>query len=139
MRGRFRPRSRQAQGGTISRCQVPRILPQLLSDVDNGLIAAGAFIRRLLRAEGSVFGRSGQNAGMATLTQAMGQCVDWSRLTTELPTAADLRAFGVLAHGLMPFLWWNEHKCVELWSYENETMQIPTLAAVLSCFSRALS
>ena len=104
MRGRLRPRFRVVQGATISRCVVPRILPQLLADFDNGLVAAAAFLRRLLRSEATVFGCSGQNAGMATLTQAMGQCFDWSRLTTEPPTAGDIQAFGVLAHGVMPFL-----------------------------------
>ena len=137
MRGRLRPWFRVVHGATISRCQVPRILPQLLADFDNGLVAAAAILRRLTRAEGSVFGRSGQKAGMAALTQAIGQCFDWSRLTTELPTAGDIQAFGALAHGLMSFL---RHTA---WPYQDAFPEVvhewPPLPALQAQYTRLLA
>ena len=104
MNNRFRDRFRIVDGGRLSRCHVPRQLPLVLEDVDAGLAAFESFVVRLLVAEQSLFGNVGQNDSMRVLLAAMNTCFDWTRLATALPTAHDVHQFGVLAHGLGPFL-----------------------------------
>ena len=85
----------------------------MLGDVDAGLAAIEGYIRRLVAAEHGLFGKKGQNDSMDILLAAMGACFDWPRLVKDVPTPHDVQQFGVLAHGLRPFLrhtlWPAEH------------------------------
>ena len=88
----------------MSRCQIPYHLPEVLKEIDEGLATATSFLNKLRESETALFGSEGINPGMATMQHAMSLCFDWSRLTTQLPTLADLAAFKVLAGRLSPYL-----------------------------------
>ena len=112
---RFRDRIRHAPGGKAfpfrdgmpgrhSRCQMPAHLPSAFQDLDNALAGAHSFLRRAMDEEEVLYGREGQNAGVARAMEAMSMCFDWSRLASQLPSGEDVRAFGDLVSLLMPYL-----------------------------------
>ena len=102
--GRLRDRIRETPQGRVGRCQIPHHVPQVFSEIDDALAAAWDFTRKVIEEENSLLGEEGVNSGMRHLSEAMCCCFDWERLVYDKPTPDDIRAFGVVAELLLPYL-----------------------------------
>ena len=73
-------------------------------EIDGALASAEVFVDTLLLEHDRLFGREGENAGLARAVEAMSHCFDWDRLVRQVPPPLQVQEFGTLSKLLLPYL-----------------------------------
>jgi len=94
---KLRPQIRAQDGGTVSRCLMGHMLPELFREVDAALGSAGLFLHNLIVEGDQLSDGEGANAGMRRAVRLAARCFDWSRHIDRRPDRQDLLDFRNLA------------------------------------------